>query len=155
MKIIEYNPKYNQEIFDFVMSIKSGEIGWTSIPEDLWEVQEFYLEDGGNFWLALTDKQIVGTIALKNMGLGTSFLKRMFLHKNLRGSGLAQKMMRVLINHAKKQGITEIYLETGSGEKSRRAVAFFEKSGFQKVDSLPDNFVSDGADVFMKLIINN
>lgn len=151
MKILEFSPKYTREIYDFVMSVKAHEIGWTSEPEELWNIESFYTGGGGNFWIAITDDKIVGSLALKNMGSGRGYLKRMFLAREHRGTGLAQEMMQILLDHAKDQNILEIYLETGSGEKSKRAVAFFEKSGFKRVDSLPADFISDGADVYMKL----
>lgn len=151
MKIIEFDPKYTQEIYDFVMSVKSNEIGWKSEPEDLHDISNFYLKDGGNFWLALEDEKIVGTLALKNMGENRGYLERMFLAKEQRGTGLAQKMLKLLLDRAKEAGINEIYLATTTTPVTERAIAFYKKMGFVQIDKLPEDFFDYNDDVFMKL----
>lgn len=155
MKIIEFEPKYTQKIYDFVYSVRTVEIGWESEPEDLHDIPKFYLKDGGNFWMAVDGEKVVGTIALKNMGKDRGYLERMYLAKEYRGTGIAQEMLEKLIEHAKRQGLHEIYLGTSSRPELERAVGFYKKMGFKQIEKLPEDFFDYGENVFMKLNIED
>ena len=153
IQIIEFDPKYTQEVYNFVWSVRTAEIGWKSEPEDLHDIESFYFKDGGNFWLAVNDGEIVGTLALKNMGGNRGYLERMYLAKKYRGTGLAQKMLAKLISFAKSIELEEIYLATSTGPMTERAIAFYKKMGFAQVPNLPKDFFDYGENCFMKLEI--
>lgn len=153
MKIIEFDPKYTEEIYDFVMDIKANEIGWKSDAYELRDIPKYYLGGGGNFWIALDDDKIIGTTALENMGNGQGYLKRMYLTKEYRGTGVAQEMLSVLLQYARDRQIKEIYLATGTNPNVERAIAFYDKMGFEKIMEMPENFYNEDCDVFMKLEI--
>lgn len=153
MKIIEFKPKYAQEIYDFVMDIKANELGWEKDAVDLHDIPNIYLKNSGNFWIATDKDKIVGTIALKDMNDHQGYLKRMYVSSEYRGTGLAQNMLQILLDHAKNHGFEEIYLATTFGEKIKRAIAFYEKSGFKRVPSLPENFSDDDDTHFYRLEI--
>jgi len=155
MEIIEFDPKYTQEIYDFVWSVRTAEIGWKSEPEDLHDIPKFYLKDGGNFWMAVDDGDVVGTVALKNMGKNRGYLERMYLAKPYRGTGVAQEMLAKLVAHAKSIKLQEIYLATSNSKVTERAIAFYKKMGFEQIEKLPEDFFDYGEDVFMKLRLQN
>lgn len=153
MEIIEFDPKYTQEIYDFVMDIKANEIGWRSDASELHDIRGHYIGSGGNFWIALDSGRVVGTTALQHMGHGQGYLKRMYLAKEYRGSGLAQKLLSLLIQHAKDQELREIYLATTRNSVTERAIGFYTKMGFKYISSLPEGFYDEDNDVHMKLLI--
>ena len=148
-EITEFDPKYTKKIYDFVMEIKAGELGWRSEATDLFEIDKNYIKDGGNLWVALDDDRIIGTIALKNMGAGQGYLKRMYVDKKYRGTGLAQKLFEILQKFAKSKNLKEIYLATTTGP-TVRAIGFYKKIGFKRVKTLPWHFTHYGEDYIMK-----
>lgn len=90
------------------------------------------------------DKQdnVIGTIALFNLGLHTGDLRKMFLKKQYRGSdlGISKKLLETLIEWAIANKYEKIFLETNSTFKA--AIKFYLKNGFTQVEKnqLPQNF---------------
>lgn len=141
MEIISYdqaNQKIKDDIYNFVMNIKINDLDWKADAPDLLKIPEIYLTNKGDFWAATENSKLIGTIGFQDMGNGQGYLKRMYVQKEFRGTGLAQKLLDTLVKHAKKNNFREIFLATGCG--AERAVAFYKKSGFKRVPSLPSNF---------------
>jgi N-acetylglutamate synthase-like GNAT family acetyltransferase len=141
VEIISYNlanQKIKDNIYDFVMDIKINDLHWKADAPELLRIQETYLTDKGNFWIATEDGKIVGTTGLQDMGNNQGYLKRMYVRKDFRGTGLTQKLLETFLKHAKENNFKQIFLATGNG--AERAVAFYKKSGFQRIPSLPSNF---------------
>jgi len=149
VEIIEFDPIYKKEIYDFVMEIKVNELGWKSDATDLLEIEKIYLLGNGNFWIALDSNRVVGTIALEDKGEKTGYLQRMYLAKEYRGTGLAQKLLNNLLEFAKNRNLKEIFL--GTTPVAKRAIRFYEKSGFERILHLPEKFKDDTNDVFFKI----
>lgn len=149
--IIKYNPIYNQKVYNFVMEIKVNELGWKSDAVDLLDIEKIYLQGNGNFWLALNNDNVIGTIALEDMGKKRGYLQRMYLDKNYRGTGLATKLLNTLLDFSKSKSYQEIYL--GTTPVAQRAIRFYEKSGFERITRLPEDFEDDTDDIFFKINI--
>jgi hypothetical protein len=65
MKIIEYNTEYTEQVIDFILGIQRGEFGVSitaADQPDLKNVKNFYQRGNGNFWIAVDDEKIIGTI---------------------------------------------------------------------------------------------
>lgn len=151
MKIIEFDPIYSEKIYSFVQDIKINEMGWNNDSPDLLDIEKIYLFGKGNFWIALDDNKLVGTIALKDMKNGQGFLKRMYITKKYRGTGLSTKLLSTLLDFAKSKNFKEIYLSTTNN--AHRAIGFYKKSGFVRIKSLPGNFVHHKDTDFFKMVL--
>jgi N-acetylglutamate synthase-like GNAT family acetyltransferase len=158
--IVPWQSKYAEDVIQFILSIQSAEF---SIPitandqPDLKSVDTFYLHGNGNFWIALLEKDVVGTIALKDIGQQQVALRKMFVHKFFRGSeqGLANKLLGTAIEWCIQKNIQDIYL--GTVEVFKAAQKFYEKNGFERVEpsQLPKNFPLMQVDtLFYHLSIN-
>eukprot|EP00831_Metopus_contortus_P078664 TRINITY_DN7657_c0_g3_i2.p3 TRINITY_DN7657_c0_g3~~TRINITY_DN7657_c0_g3_i2.p3 ORF type:complete len:129 (+),score=32.89 TRINITY_DN7657_c0_g3_i2:128-514(+) len=92
-----------------------------------------YRQGIGNFWLAFEGDELVGTIALKDVGDGVCSLRKMFVKKAYRGRerGIARALMGTLLDWAREKGGQEIYL--GTADVYHAAHRFYEKSGFSEV----------------------
>ena len=67
MQIETYSGAYDDEIISLILSIQNDEAGiGSSIQEqpDLLDIKRFYQQPGGNFWVALSDGSVIGTIGL-------------------------------------------------------------------------------------------
>ena len=83
---------------------------------DLLHIEEEYIYDGGNFWVAKENGKVAGTIGLMNKGNGLCILKKFF----------------VFLEFAKLHGFSRIILDTP--KNTDRAHLFYEKAGFRRIE---------------------
>ena len=159
MVIETYQEKYKAGIAQLILNIQQNEFNvpiTISDQPDLLEIEDFYFRKDGNFWVAVENERVIGTIALIDMGNRQSALRKMFVHKDYRGKekGIGQLLLNTLINWCRQKGINEVYL--GTVEQLHAAKRFYERNGFVKVDkaTLPETFPLMPVDTeFFKLII--
>jgi len=147
-----YTDVYKKKVAELILNIQNKEFG---IPitlnqqPDLNEIPKFYQNGNGNFWVAKVEGNLVGTIALLDIGNNKGALRKMFVDRNFRGKefGIGQKLLNNLIAWAKHKNIIEIYL--GTTEKFVGAQRFYEKNGFVEVQKqeLPKEFPVMDVDV--------
>ena len=152
IKIEPYTDLYKQQVLDLIVPIQQEEfnIPITAADQpDLQQIPDFYQKENGNFWVAITDDCVVGTISLLDIGHQQGALRKMFVHKNYRGKehGTAQLLLNTLLAWAQQKGYAEIYL--GTTEKFLAAHRFYEKNNFAevKIADLPAAFPRMAVDV--------
>lgn len=137
--IITYKNKYERITRKFIFTILEKELKHVGIERpDLDNIEKIYQKQNGNFWIALDNNKVVGTIALRNYGNGKGYIKRMAVHKLYRGSGLAEKLLIELLNFAKKKKYKKIYLDVI--KESIAANKFYKKHGFVRILKIPKIF---------------
>lgn len=101
---------------------------------ELLRIEELYLAAGGNFWVAIDNEKVAGSIGLMNGKNGIGILKKFFVYEPYRGAPhhLGQQLYHVLLNFAQLQGFSQILLDTPTN--TARAHNFYEKAGFQKIE---------------------
>lgn len=143
IEIQQYSDKYKDQTIKLILKIQTEEF---SIPisindqPDLQQIPQFYQAGIGNFWIALDGQQVVGTIALFDIGNNQAALKKMFVDNSYRGKGVSKALLDTLINWCIKKEVREIYLGTISA--CLAAHRFYEKNGFQEIlkEQLPPTF---------------
>lgn len=145
MEIKEFSRVYQQQVTDLILSIPVAEFNVSITAEaqpDLKNISEFYQKGNGNFWVALDNENVIGTIALVDIGNNIAALRKMFVHKNWRGKekATAQHLLNTVLNWSKENKIEHIYL--GTIERFYAARRFYEKNGFTEISksSLPSSF---------------
>jgi N-acetylglutamate synthase-like GNAT family acetyltransferase len=145
VQIVPYAEPHLAGIRDLIVPIQRIEFGFSITYEDqkdLHDIPGFYQRGGGEFWVALAGPEVVGSIALVDIGNGQGALRKMFVKEPYRGAShrLARQLLDRLLLHAAQHRIDEIFL--GTTEKFRAAHRFYEKSGFALVAEreLPDRF---------------
>ena len=159
MEIVVYKKEYEQEVIDLILNIQQNEFGvpvTIADQPDLLDVKNFYCKDKGNFWIALEGEELIGTIALIDIGNKQSALRKMFVRKDWRGKekGLGQQLLDYVIAWCKEKSIDEIYL--GTFDKLQAAQRFYFKNYFEEVEkkSLPAKFpIMQVDNMFFKLRI--
>jgi GNAT superfamily N-acetyltransferase len=132
-------------VLNVILPIQQREFG-VPITEadqpDLTNIPGFYQSGTGGFWVARSNEDVVGTVGLKDIGLGQAALRKMFVAAPFRGRefGVAGKLLDALLAHARAQGIAEIFL--GTTDKFLAAHRFYEKQGFKELEKagLPKAF---------------
>jgi putative acetyltransferase len=110
---------------------------------DLLDIEKYYHQTGGGFWGVKHQGKIIGTIALIKMREKQGgVIRKMFVKKEFRGKELsiAQHLLDYLINYARNNGITDLYL--GTVDLLKAAIRFYEKNHFIRIEknALPPNF---------------
>ncbi|WP_210149291.1 GNAT family N-acetyltransferase [Chryseobacterium scophthalmum] len=145
------NDTYSKEIIDLVLNIQQKEFNVPITIEDqpdLMQIEDFYFANGGSFWGAFINGELVGTIALVKFDEKAAAIRKMFVKKEIRGKehGIAQKLLETLIAYCQKNGIEEVYLGTVSILKA--ALRFYERNHFEIIEKelLPSKFPLMNAD---------
>jgi N-acetylglutamate synthase-like GNAT family acetyltransferase len=134
-----------QQVVDLIVSIQQKEFNIPITAEDqpdLHDIPNYYQKNRGNFWVALHNEDVVGTISLLDIGNGRAALRKMFVHQHYRGpeKGTARNLLKTILDWAKSQKLQEIYL--GTTPYFLAAHRFYEKNGFTEIlkKDLPKTF---------------
>ncbi|MEH7215750.1 GNAT family N-acetyltransferase, partial [Priestia megaterium] len=122
---------------------------------DILDIQSNYINEGGNFWIALNDdKEVVGSIGLQKKTDDIAILKKFFVYKDYRGKelGTGKKLYEALLDFAKNQGFSTVILDTPS--QATRSHSFYKKVGFKKItkENLPIKYDYPDRDSFIFLL---
>ncbi len=142
--IIPFRPEHTSGVVGVILPIQQHEFG---IPisldaqPDLMDITAFYQTGHGNFWVAVDDGAVVGTLGLLDIGERRVALRKMFVAAAYRGSaGVAGRLLETALAWCRSRGVQEIVLGTTS--RFLAAHRFYEKHGFQQIgrDELPSTF---------------
>lgn len=143
--ICEYEEKYKDDLIAMILGIQQKEFGIAITREDqpdLEEISQYYQQGNGNFWVALYEEGVVGTIGLIDIGNQQGALRKMFVKLDYRGAeyGVAQALLQELIRWSAGHGVQTVYL--GTTDKFKAAHRFYEKNGFTRIEKagLPPGF---------------
>lgn len=73
----------------------------------------------------------IGCGAFKEFDLDTVEIKRMFVHPDFRGNGIASAILKELELWASESNYTQCILETGKNNPN--AIALYQKSGYKEI----------------------
>lgn len=103
------------------------------VDSDLNDIESNYHNNNGFFYIVVdSDENILATTALFSENKYTCELRKMYLHKSLRGKGIGKFLLEYSIKKAKEMGFKKITLETASVLKE--AIALYEKYGFKSYE---------------------
>lgn len=140
VEYIEYEEKFRSQVIDFWINICVKEFGFKEWKYNIENMDnDTYKQNNGNFWIAVEDGKVIGTISLKNIGDNEAFLKGMYVQKEYRRKGISSNLMNILLDFAKKRGYQKIVLETY--KKFDRAINFYERLGFAKIEEIGDRYI--------------
>ena len=136
MKIETYSGKFDDEIISLILSIQNDEakIG-LSLGEqpDLMDIHRCYQQPGGEFWIALSDGRVIGTIGLMLKENHCAVLKKFFVKKTFRSQKVGFSLYNELLKYAINKGIHHIILDTPA--VAHASHKFYEKAGFFRIST--------------------
>ncbi|MBT7102499.1 GNAT family N-acetyltransferase [archaeon] len=83
----------------------------------------------GSIYLAITDKEITGFIAIAGEGKSNIYIDEFWIKKRYQRKGTGTEMLKFVQNKYKKKGAKSISVMTS---KKAKAFRFYKKIGFQK-----------------------
>lgn len=146
VEIVSVEAQQIPAVLDFVLRARVQifpMLEGASLPADLAEFQQVYLEDGGGrFLIALRGEEIVAAIGylpydgrFPQLDYGHSKvveIVRLFVIPEFRRSGLATTIYLALKDYARQQGVDLLYLHTHPFLPG--AIGFWQRQGFRIVD---------------------
>ena len=145
IEIVSHSKALERSVVEFILEIQRTEFGLHIHAEDqpdLLDVAKFYQSGAGNFWVALANHEVVGTIALRDIGRRQGALRKMYVKATHRGKehAVAARLLVRLVQSATSAGVQDLYLATT--EQFVAALRFYEKNGFVRIapEALPEAF---------------
>lgn len=134
--IKSFESKYQPEVIDLIEQIQVGEFNLpidSNQRKELQSISASFQKDKGNYWVALFNEKVIGTIAVIDIGHRAFELRDVFLHKDYRGkeTGFAKRLLDTVFDWAKEHDVNTIYL--GTTLDFRAAHRFYEKHGFYEI----------------------
>lgn len=137
IKITQFEDKYTDDIIKLVLHFQNdGSRPFSTIDDqpDLLDIAK-----GGDFWIALDNGQLAGTIGIVPYTEDIAVMKKFFVYEKYQGepTHLGRQLFDKLITFAKEHSIKSIILDTPTN--TTRAHKFYEKAGFKLIaeDELP------------------
>lgn len=98
---------------------------------DVMEVETYYLETGGEFWVVEKQDAIVGTAAYYPINRGNQGveIRKMYLIPEVRGQGLGTYLLAKLEKAIVSRGFQSIWIETAT--VLSQAVHLYEHNGYE------------------------
>ena len=98
------------------------------LDSDLENIDDVYINNGGEFFVALLGGNVVGMGALKKIDGKTAEIKRMRVNPRYQRRGIGSEILKKLIKRAKLSGYERLILD--SSVKRKAAHNLYEKYGF-------------------------
>jgi GNAT superfamily N-acetyltransferase len=136
IKIAAYSSAFQSAVINVILPIQREEFGLGVTVDDqpdLLEIPGFYQSGSGGFWIALDGPNVVGTIALRDIGNRQGALRKMFVKASHRGPefGVSRLLLDHLVTTSVANGIAEVLL--GTTERFHAAHRFYERNGFKRI----------------------
>ncbi len=145
IQIVHHSEPLAQAVTDLILEIQRQEFGLDIQAQDqpdILDVARYYQTGAGNFWVALAHGEVVGTIALRDIGQHQGALRKMYVKATHRGKehAVAARLLERLVQSATATGLQDLYLATT--EQFAAALHFYEKNGFVSIAqaALPEAF---------------
>lgn len=137
-EVKEYSDEYKDQVNELIFQVYENSRGRPRRERpDLNTIKETYQNNGGNFWVAISENNIIGTIGLRDQGCKRASMHRFCVAESFRGKekGVSGKLFSTLLEFAKKKGFKKIYL--GTMPDAIAAIKFYERNGFKRLEILP------------------
>ena len=143
--IVPFSKEHQQGVVDTILPIQTQEFGvpiTLADQPDLLDIPGFYQRGNGQFWVAVYEGWVVGTLALLDIGNREGALRKMFVQAAFRGRehGVSGNLLATLLAWAASRKLHAIYL--GTTERFLAAHRFYERNGFTEIPAaeLPPAF---------------
>ena len=115
----------------FVIQQTGAYLGRGPWDDDIYAIEEVYLNNQGEFLIGECDDRIVAMGALKRTGPERAEVKRMRVHPDYQGRGYGQRILDELEARARALGYRTLHLDTSILQIP--AQRLYEKNGYREV----------------------
>jgi GNAT superfamily N-acetyltransferase len=119
--------------------------------EQLADPQKYFLDQGGQIFVALHNGQVIGTCAVRPHGIEEFELAKLTVAPAFRGQGIARLLVERCIAYAREEGARRVMLVSNS--RLQPALQLYESVGFRYCP-VPEAKKYEVADVSMVLSLD-
>lgn len=153
IKYVEYTNIYLEEINDFINESMHKFINRPyKVREDVSNIKEHYIKNGGNFWIAIDtiSNKIIGTIGLEKRE-DVGIVRRFYVQEDYQNKKIGTNLYQILEAYSIEVGIKTLYLACGNVlEKAHR---FYFNNGYKQIEKLEiDMHIGENDDLFKKAL---
>ena len=112
-----------------------------NFDQELAELPGKYAPPSGRLFLALSDGQAVGCVALRKLEENICELKRLYVRPQFRAQSTGRQLTEAIIGAAREVGYGRMRLDTLASLKP--AIALYESLGFQRIDAYYQNPIAN------------
>ncbi len=137
IKIRRYQTQDYQQVWDLhVLALKQtgAYIEDAEFDADLEQIQAVYLDNGGEFLVAVQGERIVAMGAFRKTSNEMAEIKRMRTQPEMQGRGLGQLILQELEARARQAGYQALHLETSA--LLTAAQKLYLRNGFVETDRI-------------------
>ncbi len=151
IKITTYSKKFHQDTVNLILEIYEKELKFTGYNRpDLQNIEKNYLKnDKSNFWIALDNNEVIGTIGILKKHTDLAYIKRLTVKKKYRGQGIGNKLLQTAISFAQKQNFKTLY--AGTVKENPAAIEFYKKQNFTINKTAPDDITASSNSICLEL----
>ncbi|RYY17555.1 MAG: GNAT family N-acetyltransferase [Alphaproteobacteria bacterium] len=140
-EIVSYEGGRNDDIVAFILDVQRNDVGLIVPVEEQYGLADIaHAYRHGGFWLAVSERDIVGTIGMMRCG-SVGILKKLFVHRDHRGpTGAAHALYERAVEWATAHDLVAVLLDTPA--IATRSHAFYRRKGFRPVEktALPEGY---------------
>lgn len=153
IKYVEYTNINLEEINDFINESMHKFINRPyKVREDVSNIKEHYIKNGGNFWIAIDtiSNKIIGTIGVEKRE-DVGIVRRFYVQEDYQNKKIGTNLYQILETYSIEAGIKTLYLACGNVlEKAHR---FYFNNGYKQIDKLEiDMHIGENDDLFKKAL---
>jgi len=135
-RIESFAPKYQAGLISMIERIQVAEYHLPieeSQRKELTSIPNTFQNGAGNYWVALFNEKVIGSIAVMDIGHNAFELRDVFLDTEYRGpiTNFAIKLLNTVIDWSREHQFNTLYL--GTTLFFNRAHRFYEKNGFVEI----------------------
>ncbi|HQQ96994.1 MAG TPA: GNAT family N-acetyltransferase [Cyclobacteriaceae bacterium] len=125
------------------------DLSFQDIETELSNLKEKFEGNGGCFFLARTDQEIIGCAGFWRIDESTCEMKRLYVVPSARGQQLGEKLVQMVLNRARDMQYHTILLDTIDTMKS--AIELYHRMGFTEIAAYRFNPL-EGAKYFSRAL---
>jgi N-acetylglutamate synthase-like GNAT family acetyltransferase len=148
VSIVSYEPRYqpdfkrlNVEWISQYFTVETHDL------EQLDQPETHVLPNDGQIFFVLIDGEVVGCVAMVNMGATGFELAKMAVSPNVQGQGIGKRLCLAAIDYARQLGVKTVWLE--SNRVLTPALTMYERVGFREVPRVETPYAR--ADIRMEI----
>lgn len=134
LQIRRYGPEDYEtvlELHDVAMRGAGLHLGEGPWYDDLHEIEDVYIRNGGEFLVGALDEEVVALGALKKTAADRAEIKYMRVAPHLQRRGFGQVILTALERRAAELGYETLHLDTAVRQRAARRL--YESNGYQEV----------------------
>lgn len=144
MNIIQFEPRYRNDLIFMILEAKNALGRVPGLNEDLLDIEKHYFAKGDLFWIAVNERdRVIGSVGYNSIpDTSEIWLHRLFVKADRKHQGIGTKLLATVEAYAKEQGKTSVYVHLGTPkEQWAESYRFYPKHGYVVCDETKPNYM--------------